>query len=291
MPKYLIINCDDFGSSHAANEAIMTLLDEDAVTSATAMAPCAWFPEAAEYARTHPAKCVGLHATLTSEWDAVRWGPVSPGGVDSLTDGTGRYFPHDCAAVESSAQPEQVRREILAQLALARKLGLQPLHMDNHMGSVYGVHGIRSFLDVVLSICAEQGFPFRLPTAFLPGDVLGDNLPPAIKADLTNLKALAAQMGVPVLDCLLTHRFDVIPGETYESFRDHVIAKFATIPQGVHEIYIHPAMDSAEIRHTTATWQKRVWEFDLFRDPKTRQALRDAGIVPISWKDVPSLTH
>ena len=36
MPKYLIINCDDFGSSHAANEAIMTLLDEGAVTSATA---------------------------------------------------------------------------------------------------------------------------------------------------------------------------------------------------------------------------------------------------------------
>ena len=37
--KYLVINCDDFGQSPAMNEAIMTLLDEGKVSSATIMTP------------------------------------------------------------------------------------------------------------------------------------------------------------------------------------------------------------------------------------------------------------
>ncbi len=290
MPKYLIINCDDFGSSHAANEAIVTLLDEGAVTSATAMAPCAWFPEAAEYARTHPDKCVGLHLTFTSEWDTVRWGPVGGEAVDSLVDSTGRYFPRDCLSVESNARPEQVRREILAQLALARSLGLEPSHMDNHMGSLYGVCGVQGFLDVVFPICAANGFPFRLPTQFLPGDAIGDHLPQGVKDSMAALKGMAAAARVPVLDCLLTHDFAGAAGETYASFRDHIIAKLFTIPEGLHEIYIHPAMDGSEIRHTTSTWQRRVWEFQLFRDGAVRRALDDAGLTVISWRDVPALT-
>jgi len=47
--KYLVINCDDFGQSPAMNAAIMHLLEEGLVSSATIMAPAPAFREAAEW--------------------------------------------------------------------------------------------------------------------------------------------------------------------------------------------------------------------------------------------------
>ena len=59
--KYLMINADDFGMCHAMNEATIGLLEDDLITSATLMAPCPWFDEAALYASSHPEKCIGIH--------------------------------------------------------------------------------------------------------------------------------------------------------------------------------------------------------------------------------------
>ena len=56
MKRALMINADDFGMCHAANEATMALLECGGVTSATVMTPCAWAPEAMAYAAKHIAK-------------------------------------------------------------------------------------------------------------------------------------------------------------------------------------------------------------------------------------------
>ena len=40
--RLLIVNCDDLGSSAAANRAIATVLKAGVATSATLMVPCPW---------------------------------------------------------------------------------------------------------------------------------------------------------------------------------------------------------------------------------------------------------
>ena len=50
MDKYLIINADDFGMCRGSNLAVMELLKAGKITSSTIMAPCAWAPEAAQFA-------------------------------------------------------------------------------------------------------------------------------------------------------------------------------------------------------------------------------------------------
>ena len=225
-----------------------------------------------------------MHLTFTSEWADYRWGPVSREGVSSLVQEG--YFPHDVLSVERKSQPEEVQREIDAQLTLARSLGLKPTHLDNHMGSLYGVAGVQSHLPLIFQVCAAQGLPFRLPTAYLPGDAIGDTLAPEVKAMAAQMSRAAAEMGVPVLDCLLAHPFEKLPGETYESFRDMVCAKLGGLPDGIHEIFIHPAVDSPEIRAINPQWEKRTWELHLFRDPQVRECIAQAGIQLISWRDI-----
>ena len=288
MPgKYLILHADDFGMCHAHNEATIELLDEGVITSASIMVPCPWFPEAAAYARSHPEKCIGVHTTLTSEWALYRWGPVSHTGVTSLVvDG---YFPPDVLTVEQNSISEEVELEIRAQIELARVYGLTPTHLDNHMGSVYGRYGVQSHMPVILRICSEMCLPFRFPTSYLPGDAIAEHLPEEVKASVAVVMQAASLMKVPILDCLLAHPFEVLPGETYESFREMVCEKFNRLPEGIHELFIHPAKDSPELRAVNPQWLKRVWEYQLPKDPVFKDAVQRAGITLISWREVRSL--
>ena len=52
-------------------------LQEGVFTSSTILVTCPWFEEAAEFARNNPAADLGVHLTLTAEWDSYKWGPVS----------------------------------------------------------------------------------------------------------------------------------------------------------------------------------------------------------------------
>src|SRR5271170_7399294 len=93
--KLLIVHDDDLGVSHSVNAAAIAALESGAITSASIMVPCPWFPEIADYAKTHPDADFGLHLTMTSERVYYRWGPVAPKDkVPSLVDANG-YFHHD----------------------------------------------------------------------------------------------------------------------------------------------------------------------------------------------------
>jgi len=81
--KLLIIHADDLAAAHSIDAASFDALEKGAVTSASVMVPTPWITEVAAYARTHPNADLGLHLTLTSEWETYRWGaPLGP----SLTD-------------------------------------------------------------------------------------------------------------------------------------------------------------------------------------------------------------
>src|SRR5207253_2865806 len=65
--RLLIVHADDVGVTHSVNAATIKALDTGAVNSASIMVPCPWFPEIADYAKSHRASDLGFHLTLTCE--------------------------------------------------------------------------------------------------------------------------------------------------------------------------------------------------------------------------------
>ncbi|WP_082652041.1 polysaccharide deacetylase family protein [Gorillibacterium timonense] len=280
--RLLIVNADDFGMCRSANEGIRQLLEEGAVSSSTLMMPCAWAKDAAKWSAAHPEYDVGVHLTLTSEWDTYKWGPVTREESTATLVTNEGYFPEDVLTVELQAEDEQVERELKNQVKLAIAMGMDPTHLDSHMGSVYGLATGRHFLNVVFDICAEYGLPFRMPRQ--PRIPFGEDIPEEVAKRTAELAALADARGVVILDYLLGLPFSTVPKESYEEFRGHMADLLRSMRPGVSEIIIHPSRVTDELTAIHSEYERRGMEWQIFRDPFIQNVLKEEGIhMIVGW--------
>ncbi len=283
--KLLIVNADDFGMCEAVNSGIQQLFAEHAISSATVMMPCGWAKHAVQWSSAHPQYDVGVHLTFTSEWQGYKWGPVNrSGSVLSLVTEEG-YFPQDCASFERRAEAIEVREEMVGQIDLAMRMGLDPTHLDNHMGSLYGLAAGRDFLELVFEVCAAYRLPFRMPR-YLDGSL---DVPEQAQRIAAQRATQADAKGVVILDYLLGLPFELGDSETYESFRDSMAALLLNLKPGVTELIIHPSRITEELQAINPHWKKRGMEFEIFRDPAIRRLLEAENIRLIRWADLRDL--
>ena len=294
MDRYLIINADDFGMCRGANLAVMDLLTDknSALTSSTIMTPSAWAPEACQFAAANPDLAIGVHLTLTSEWSKYRWAPVNSKNTDSLRDEEG-FMWHESDQVENNVDIDEVEGEIRAQVARAKTLGLvNPSHLDNHMGSLYGIEtGRFELLQLTLTIAGEMGLPFRMPAnitdAMMGNSMLDINVDKSmIDMVFGKIVEFAKMNKVAIPDYLIPNEWSGPQADSYENFKEYLYDLYANIPDGITETYLHPSLETDDLKGTTGAWQRRVWEYEIMKDPKTKQHIEANGIKLINYRDL-----
>ena len=253
--RLLIINCDDLGSCHAANVGTYEALRDGIATSATLMVPCPWARDAASRYRGED---VGVYLTLNAEHDRYRWGPITH--APSLLDGDGG-FPRTVTDVWDHADLDEVRRELRAQVERAILWGFDVSHLDSHMGTLQ----LRpEFFDVYLDLAVEFGLPLRLS---------GSSTERAVGFPF---RRLAAEEGVVFPDHLLHYRGVGARGPLEKVLPD--------LRPGVTEIYIHPAVDTPEVRAFAPDWTNRVDDHDLMTGGDLRVMLDRAGVQLVGYE-------
>ena len=254
--RLLIVNCDDLGKSHAANVGVYQALREGVATSASLMVPAPWAREAASRYRGED---VGVHLTLNAEHDLYRWGPITQ--APSLLDGDGG-FPRTLEDLWDHADVEEARRECRAQLERAIYWGFDVSHLDSHLSALE----LRpEFFDVYLDLAVEFHLPMRLGNASTERTV---GFP---------FRQLAAEEGVVSPD-----HFVRVRGV---GSRRAIEAALVDLPQGVTEVYLHPAIDSAELRSLAPDWGPRVDDLDFLTAPGALGSLAHrAGISLIGYR-------
>jgi predicted glycoside hydrolase/deacetylase ChbG (UPF0249 family) len=165
----LIVRADDIGSSHTANVACIRCFREGIARSVEVMVPAPWFNEAVKMLNENPGYDVGVHLTLTSEWENVKWGPITPS--PSLADRQGNFYPTTSQRGNSpasngflQAEPklEEVERELRAQIELALAKIKNVTHLSCHMGTATCTPELRALVE---RLAVEYKLPADVPGA------------------------------------------------------------------------------------------------------------------------------
>lgn len=177
----LIVQGDDMGFSHAANVGCIKSYQEGILRVVEVMVPCPWFPEAVEMLKENPGLDVGVHLTITSEWEYYKWGPLTH--APSLVDENGYFYPMvfpyentnpERALSTKSLNISEIERELRAQIELAKKLIPHCSHVTGHMAfqelspQIYRI---------ALKLAKEYDLDANIrlfPTKYI--DLFGDNL-------------------------------------------------------------------------------------------------------------------
>jgi chitin disaccharide deacetylase len=267
----LIVNGDDVGVSHAANQASIASLERGLMTSATIMVPAPWFPEIATYARAHPGADFGLHLVHTSEWKGVKWGPVAGAGVvPGLADPLGYLWP-DVQSVYDNATPEQAATEARAQIRRALAAGIDVTHLDSHMGALQYAD---PYFQVYRALAREFDLPLRMGSQETLEGYGGGHQRGQLDAD-----------GIVYPDYLIHGGRQ--KGEPVEAYWRRMLEG---LKPGVTELYIHAALPGEEMQGVTDSWKDRAAEYELFTHDASIRALLDRkGVQRIGFRPLREL--
>jgi hypothetical protein len=259
--RLFIINCDDLGSSHAANAAIEDSIRRGFATSATLMVPCPW---AFDAARRCADLDIGVHLTLTAEYPGYRWRALT--GAASLHDGGG-FLPRTAADVFAHADLAEARAECRAQIDQALAWGVDVTHLDSHMGTV---QTDARFFQVYIDLAAEYDLPLRM-------------------ASTGGERALGFACRGPATDrgCLFPDHF-ISPWGRLS--RQVLTDSLPRLRPGVSEMLFHPVTDGPELRaYDEEAPDTRAGDYGCLIDEDLRAAIEAEGVRLISFRPLRDL--
>ena len=268
LERAVILHVDDLAMCHGANRAYLELAARGAVTCGSVMAPCPWFREIAEAAAAEPALDLGVHLTLTSEWEHYRWRPLSTASrASGLIDDDG-YFWRDVANLRAHLVPEAAEAELRAQIECVLAAGMQPTHIDAHMAAAM----LPELIDLHVELAFDYGVVPVLPRAIRWAPERASYAEAVARLDAAGLPVIDHFRGtLPVEADVVQQRYR----ETIEGLTPGIthFASHATIPGEIEAI---------APQH--AGWRTR--EYALFASGAISDWLAANEITPIGYRDI-----
>ncbi|MHA2391542.1 MAG: polysaccharide deacetylase family protein [Promethearchaeota archaeon] len=271
----VITHIDDMAMSHAANVASFECLDFGIAKCGSVISVSGWLMEAATICKENKNYDVGVHLTLTSEYNTYRWRPLSTTDVASgLLDSEG-YLWKTSEEARKSVNPKAAELEMKAQIDIALENGIDVSHIDCHMGTVIFPKFVQSYLNL-----AKE---YRLP-AFLPRVTKAQ----LIELGFGDLEAFVNKMmenlekdNFPLIDYLRAGPLD---------FKENKIKfycdLFSSLQPGLTHMLFHPAKMSSELRALKHTPVERNQDYEAFISQELKNYVDSLDIHMIGYKEL-----
>ena len=258
-PPRLIVRGDDMGYSHSGNEAILKCFTEGIETTIEVIVPSPWFPEASRMLAEHADVDVGIHLALTSEWDNVKWRPLT--ACPSLRDADGYFFPmvHPNKNYPQRSILEQPWRlaEVESELRAQIELGLKKIPRASHVTTHMGCGGLSSDTKALVRRLAKE---YRIDIA-----------PEELGVRSVRYKG---------------------PHATSDEKRDSFAKMLEELDADETYLFVdHPGLDTPELRAIHHIGYENValdrqGVTDTWTDPRMRRLIEAKGIQRISYRDL-----
>lgn len=275
--KVVIFHIDDMGFSHASNIASFECLDFGIAFCGSVIVPTPCFLEVASICKNNPQYDIGVHLTLTAEYNTYRWRALS-----STEETTGLLDEERClwrTAEEAIANisQEAAEKEMRAQIDYAIQSGIDVTHLDSHMGTVVNPKFITSYLSL-----AEE---YKIP-AFLPKvseeELITMGLGEYVDVFMGLLTSLE-ESGVPLIDYMV-----IDTGGEYPDKVHYYCERLKEIKPGLTHFLFHPAKMSPELQGITdvesASWRNQ--DYETFTDKHLRECITEMDIHVIGYRRI-----
>lgn len=263
--RRLVVTADDFGASLAINDAVERAHREGVLTAASLMVAEPAAADAVDRARRMPDLGVGLHVALTNARSMLPRERV-PDLVDADGRFDGRLVRAGVRYFASRRVRAQLRDEIRAQFEAFARTGLPLDHVDGH--NHMQVHPV--LFAMILEIGREYGVaamrvpfePFALSPAGIGNAIV---IGPWVALMRARLHRARVRCNDAVFGLNDTGRLD----------ERRVLEILARLPEGLSELYCHPASSNAGYA--------RADELDALLSPRVRAAIEHGSIRLVSF--------
>jgi len=270
--KLLIIHADDLGLSNSVNKASFEALNKKYINSASVMIPAPNSKEVAEYFKENPDTDLGLHLTFTSEWKNYKWHGISQNdSISSLINSKGNFYEKKKEVIKNS-NPQDIRKELQAQIDYAISIGIKPTHLDSHEGVLFFSP---EFFKIYLDISKKNKLPVFVPKLLAPH--FNNDFPKP--KNLVVVKMYMADKNIS---------FDNWP-EYYESLINN-------LEPGLNEMIFHLGLDNNEMKKITSNriafgskW--RNLDYNVVSSPEFKASLIKNDIKLVTWREIKEILY
>ena len=286
--KVVILHVDDAGMSYESNIGTMNAIDKGIASSTSVMMPCGWVPHFFDYLKNHPNVDAGVHLTLTSEWTNYRWFPLTgKDKVPGLLDQQGAFW-HSVTQVVEHASADEVETEIRAQVARYRSFGVQPTHMDSHMGTLFEP----KFLTRYVKVAMDEKIPILFPGGHASLIIKANNVPAPMQQLAQQVGRQLWDAGLPVLDDLdgSITSYNLPAGATDDALQKFKTQKFITlldsVKPGLTYIIMHCTAPTPTFDQISSSGQTRKGDMLAMVDPVLKAFIEKEGIIITTWREL-----
>jgi chitin disaccharide deacetylase len=280
--KFLIVTADDFGLNEAVNRGVEQSARAGILTAASLMVAAPGAADAVRRARELRGLAVGLHLVLADGWSVL---PRRE--IPALVDAEGRFGNNMVRdGVRFFALPavrRQLEAEIRAQLQAFAATGLPLDHVNAHKH----FHLHPTLLEMLLRIGAEFGMPaVRLPRepAWAARRAGGAIAGPAVAGLLSPWLAVMRRRLRAARLAHNDHLFGIAGSGSMDESR--LLEILGRLPQGVTEIYLHPAVESGAAISPAMRGYRHADELAALTSARVRAAVAACGAATGGFRDL-----
>ena len=256
--RKLVVTADDFGNDRAVNEAVEIAHTSGILTAASLMVGAPAAADAVARAKRLPGLGVGLHLVLVDGTPVL-----PPAAVPGLVDRHGRFRDNMATAGTAMfflpATRRQLAAEIAAQFAAFAATGLPLDHVNAHKH----FHLHPTIAGLIATIGARYGLK-------------------AVRAPLEPGAPSLTDPWARLVAARFRRRGIAVPGAVFglqhsgAMTADRLAAAVARLPEGLSEIYLHPATRDDYPGHGPAYRHRD--ELAALCDPAMRQHIAAANV-------------
>ncbi len=289
--KVVILHVDDVGMSFDSNKGAIEAIENGVANSCSIMMPCSWVPDFFQYLKTRPNTDAGLHLTLTSEWKNYRWGPLAGKPVvPGIVDKEGALWP-SVGEVVKNASPDEVEKEISAQIERAKTMGWEPTHLDSHMGTLFASP---EFLERYIKVGIQNKIPVMFPGGHAALIKKQTNFTDERMQQMRKVGKTLWDAGLPVLDDLHNESYEwnlskevILKDKNLRAFKTKkYMDALDSIKPGITMVIMHCTAPTEVFSYITDSGPTRQGDLLAMTDPQLKNFIKQRGIILTTWREL-----